>query len=646
MSTASTHSQVRRLLTLAVCFSALTSHSAPRQLLNATNTVWRFLPAVTNPGFATPWAAQEFDDSLWSNGTGLFGHDTTSVYPYPFRTFIASPVDQGPVTTYFRTHFNWTGSPSSVLLTATNYIDDGAVFYLNGTEIYRYNMPDGIPAYDTLTPWYPEEPSIIVVELPSAGLVEGDNVMAVELHQFMGPSSDDVFGMWVYGSELVPPTLTEPSEPADRFVMQCRSTVLSVAATSEFPLRFQWYHEGTPLTGATSAVYAIARMAASDAGAYFCRVSNRVAAVDSRTSEVGLLPDEAPPTPIYAMTPLDRRTVTISFDEPLLGGSGEGGAENPSRYTLRCPDDPTLEIRLATNSPPALRNFTNVVLSLDTSTPLPPDIDFQVTIVGVADNCSTQAIAAPITVAIASQVLMVGIDTGTRWRYQDTGVDLGAAWRAPEYDDGAWPSGEALFDGNGTGARTTVRGQAVRTHLALTNSMFPLAAIPSYYFRTEFLFPGDPRLAKLWLRSFWDDGAVLYLNGQEAFRLRVGTNDGFQLYTGWSAPGGDADFEGPFSLPLTNVVAGANIMGVYLKQFSAAIRDITMGLELIAEVPHLPPRVIIVRAPNEAFEIRWFGPGVLQASPDPSGGEWTDVSGTSPYSVDPLSTARFYRVRE
>ena len=32
-----------------------------------------------------------------------------------------------------------------------------------------------------------------------------------------------------------------------------------------------------------------------------------------------------------------------------------------------------------------------------------------------------------------------------QWRYDDSGTDLGTAWRAPEYDDSAWASGPALF---------------------------------------------------------------------------------------------------------------------------------------------------------------------------------------------------------
>ena len=35
--------------------------------------------------------------------------------------------------------------------------------------------------------------------------------------------------------------------------------------------------------------------------------------------------------------------------------------------------------------------------------------------------------------------------TGTSWRYDAQGLDLGANWRDPAFNDAAWPAGLALF---------------------------------------------------------------------------------------------------------------------------------------------------------------------------------------------------------
>src|SRR5206468_12754923 len=89
----------------------------------------------------TAWRATGFNDGTWSTGTGLFGSETTPAeYPYPFNTAIPAPNAGGHITVYYRAHFNWNGSLTNFQLIATNYVDDGAVFYLNGPEVGRLRL--------------------------------------------------------------------------------------------------------------------------------------------------------------------------------------------------------------------------------------------------------------------------------------------------------------------------------------------------------------------------------------------------------------------------------------------------------------------------------------------------------------------------
>ena len=89
-------------------------------------------------------------------------------------------------------------------------IDDGAAVYLNGQEVLRANLPEGPLLPRTLanaevtgtleTAWRR-------VDLDPALLVEGRNVIAVEVHQATDSSDDLGFGLalssglWV-GSEV------------------------------------------------------------------------------------------------------------------------------------------------------------------------------------------------------------------------------------------------------------------------------------------------------------------------------------------------------------------------------------------------------------------------------------------------------------
>ena len=70
--------------------------------------------------------------------------------------------------------------------------DDGAVVYLNGQEVVRHNMPAGPISGQTLAASSagPDENEFHEHGLGAAFLVNGRNVVAVEVHQVNGSSSD------------------------------------------------------------------------------------------------------------------------------------------------------------------------------------------------------------------------------------------------------------------------------------------------------------------------------------------------------------------------------------------------------------------------------------------------------------------------
>ena len=73
--------------------------------------------------------------------------------------------------------------------------DDGAVVYLNGTEIWRDNLPVEPIAFDTranVAIKTSEEGVFPRTNIPSKLLPTGTNVVAVEIHQVSPFSSTDV----------------------------------------------------------------------------------------------------------------------------------------------------------------------------------------------------------------------------------------------------------------------------------------------------------------------------------------------------------------------------------------------------------------------------------------------------------------------
>ena len=96
--------------------------------------------------------------------------------------------------------------------------DDGAVAYLNGREIHRSNLPQGNVRHDTfasLTVGGNEESAFHPFTFDPALLVEGKNVIAVEVHQTSRTSSDISFDFKLRGTasgENQPPKIVSFSE--------------------------------------------------------------------------------------------------------------------------------------------------------------------------------------------------------------------------------------------------------------------------------------------------------------------------------------------------------------------------------------------------------------------------------------------------
>ena len=141
------------------------------------NGVWRYDDTGSDLGSA--WSESGFDDAAWSSGPGLLAFNAGAV-PAATSTTLAA----GHTTYYFRQHFNFSGATSNVTLDIHAIVDDGAVFYLNGVEIFRQNLPAGPITYSTsaLSPVDDAGYSGPIV-LPASSLVQGANVLAVEVHQ-------------------------------------------------------------------------------------------------------------------------------------------------------------------------------------------------------------------------------------------------------------------------------------------------------------------------------------------------------------------------------------------------------------------------------------------------------------------------------
>src|SRR5205823_14612470 len=100
-------------------------------------------------------------------------------------------------TYYFRTKFVAPpGSGPSGALRFTHFIDDGAVFYLNGVEVNRFNIPAGDITYTTVPSQPLNTPACVMNAVTITNLLTGTNLLAVEVHQWpdSAGTSDVYFG--------------------------------------------------------------------------------------------------------------------------------------------------------------------------------------------------------------------------------------------------------------------------------------------------------------------------------------------------------------------------------------------------------------------------------------------------------------------
>src|SRR5213078_2569016 len=111
----------------------------------ATGATWKYLDNGSDQG--TAWRATGFNDSTWASGAAELGYgdgDEATVVSFGPNS------DAKFITTYFRKSFSVANASQVSALNLLIKRDDGAVVYLNGTEVFRTNMPTGTIGNTTL----------------------------------------------------------------------------------------------------------------------------------------------------------------------------------------------------------------------------------------------------------------------------------------------------------------------------------------------------------------------------------------------------------------------------------------------------------------------------------------------------------------
>ncbi len=166
---------------------------------------WRYQDGGMEP--ARDWPQGSFDDSAWKEGPARLGYGEDGEFT---RIDYGPDPANKPMTTWFRRAFDVMEPGHVTNLVCRIQADDGAIVYLNGQEIVRVGMPDG--AVDAWTPASTdisggEEQAFTEVPIDSGRLVDGRNVLAVEVHQSSEFSDDLAFDLSLRGQRSIAPIL-------------------------------------------------------------------------------------------------------------------------------------------------------------------------------------------------------------------------------------------------------------------------------------------------------------------------------------------------------------------------------------------------------------------------------------------------------
>ncbi|MBP3715912.1 MAG: CotH kinase family protein [Paludibacteraceae bacterium] len=142
------------------------------------------------------WKGVAFDDSEWKSGAAPLGSNVS----YFMQTKIST---RGTLntTSYLRNTFNIDDLDQAGDLLCTAKMNDGVVIYVNGHEVYRFNIPSDVPLSDTVNAEFEMDSyATRQFSINKEFLVQGTNVVAVELH-CAKKSNTIVFDMSVQDSK-------------------------------------------------------------------------------------------------------------------------------------------------------------------------------------------------------------------------------------------------------------------------------------------------------------------------------------------------------------------------------------------------------------------------------------------------------------
>ena len=497
----------------------------------------------------TAWRTTTFDDGSWTTGNGEFGFgdgDETTVLQN----------NGNNLTIYLRKVFQLTNSQSFSHYTLSLLRDDGAVAYLNGKEIVRSNMKNDDISFSSLAATEVlegNETSFVDFNIPHDAFVDGVNVLAIEIHQASINNADASFNAYLVGNTV--PSCQSPS-------------AISVANIGTTTSNVSW-------SGISNALSYTVRYRPVNIGNWISQST-----ATNSTSLIALIPNTDYEVQVLSNCssfneygPLSYfRTLTAFCETPINLSVNDitAGSAVASWSTIIGASSYNVQYRRIGTMPWNTKTSTS---NSSTLTGLLENSNYECQVQAVCDINSAFTTSINFTTLASGTSFLFAANTS--WKYLDNGTNQGTTWRATNFNDSSWASGNAEL-GYGEGDETTVVsfGPNANTKYVTT------------YFRKSFSVANPLAYSSLSFELIRDDGAVVYLNGVEIFRNNLPTGTiSFNTYAITSVGGSDESAWYTAPINIASLLTGTNVIAVEIHQQSLLSSDLSFNGRLSTTVP-------------------------------------------------------------
>ena len=507
---------------------------------------WSYYDGIDAPD--PLWMVSEFDASAWSVGDGELGYgdgDEATVLDY------GGVSSNKTIAYYFRKQFSLSTVDDSSSLTLDLVFDDGAVIYVNGVELDRQNMAEGEVDHGTLALTTVND-KLQTILVPYTYLVAGENTVAIEVHQKSTTSSDVSFS-----ADLV----SNQNNVGD-------------IATGVKQTVFEYFSEW--------AYYDLTAAPASDwnqlefDGSAWANAASEFGYGDG--DETTLLDDGGDPemrTATYyfrkefslsAVDELSKLSLDLTFDDGAVVycNGQEAGRVNivsgPVAHTSYASVAVNNNATTTFDIPSSMLNVGNNVIAIELHN-----------VNATSDDVSmnAQMFSNQENVGEAPVAEFAIFDFGGSWIYSDSVDAPAVGWQQTDFDDASWSYGVGEF-GFGDGDESTLLDFGPDSNQKTC----------SYYFRKDIVLTAIDEESLLTLDLVYDDGMVIYMNGQEVERVRMA--DGVVTHTTFatSTVGNNAKIS--IIIPSSYLVVGRNSLAVEVHNRSGRSSDISFNAQLIS----------------------------------------------------------------